>query len=94
MVKLLSESTASYLSFIETAQHNNGVEEHDHIASKHLPNVKEDGRETDVIEATSSEGVDFKTIFAVLIFAKINHVLLHLQAVLVSNLKLKANTSR
>ena len=93
MGKLLSEFTA-YLSFIKSAQHNYGVEEHNHIATKHLPNIKKDCGETDIIETTSSEGIHFKTILSILVLTKINHVLFHLQTVLVSNLKLKPNTTR
>ena len=82
------------LSLIDSAQHEHSIEEHDHVASQHLPHVKEDSGEADIIEAPCSEGIHLKPSLAVLILTYVDHGLLHLQAVLVSNLKLEPDTTR
>ena len=58
-----------HLPLVESAEHDDGVEEHDHVPAQHLPHVEEDGGETHVIEAASSEGVHFEPVLPIFILS-------------------------
>ena len=83
-----------YLLLVESAQHDDGVEEHDDVAAQHFPDIEENRLEADIVETSSCEGVDLKPITTILLIADVDHLLLHGQAVLISNLELKPNPAR
>ena len=77
----------AYLSLAQLAQHHHRKCKHDNVASEHFPNVKEDGLETNVVEASSSKDDDLEVAVAIHFCTVVNQKLFKVQTVLVSNLK-------
>ena len=79
----------SYLCLVQLTQHHHCECEHYHITAKHFPDVKEDGLEADVVEASGSEDDDGDVVFASFSRTQVYQVLLKVEAVLIRHLKAK-----
>lgn len=76
----------THLYLGQFAQHRDGEYEHDHVATEHLPDVKEDGLEADIVEAASSEDDNAQPIAVRLPCAQVDQELLEVETVLIRNL--------